>query len=53
MCLVLAWSNDSSLSLPVKEMQILCLGEQKNDEGKREDEDLSRMKRVPVSASHR
>ncbi len=34
-------------------MQILCFGEQKNDERKREDEGLSRMKHVPVSASHR
>ena len=53
MGLVVAWSNDSSLSLPVKEMQILRFGEQKNDERKQEDEGLSSMKHVPVSASHR
>src|SRR4026208_2194051 len=50
-CSISAWSHDSSLSLPVKEKQILCLKEQENNEGKREDEDLSTRRTVPKPPS--
>lgn len=53
MCSVSAWSNDSSLALSVKEMQIRCLGRSEEFGGKMGDEDLSTGMAVPKSASHR